>query len=54
MTPYEFYHKMLEIADNLDQEARHAEADNLLCAVLMELGYSTGVEVFHKMEKWYA
>jgi hypothetical protein len=54
MTPYEFYHKMLEIADNLDKEAKHTEADDLLCAVLTELGYGAGVKVFHEMEKWYA
>lgn len=37
-----------------DPEANHAEADDLLCDLLKELGYVDIVEAYEKIEKWYA
>ena len=33
---------------------KHEDADDLMCKTLKSLGYSAGVEIFEKMEKWYA
>ena len=60
MTPEEFKQRMQEIAEKNetqwgpDTEAKHGWADALLCEALRELGYGEGVDVFEKMEKWYA
>lgn len=54
MTPQEFKEKMEEIADILDIEVSHGFADDLMKQVLIELGYEEGVQVFEKMDKWYA
>ena len=40
-------------ADN-DIEQAHILADKLMCETLESLGYSTGVEVFRELPKWYA
>jgi hypothetical protein len=37
-----------------DTEAAHADADDVLCAFLKELGYGKVVEEYHKVRKWYA
>ena len=37
-----------------DPEQAHGTADNLLCALLSELGYDDIVESFSKIEKWYS
>ena len=56
MTPEEFQIKMQEIKNNYggDEEAFHGKADDLLCEVLIELGYKNGVEIFKNSDKWYA
>lgn len=54
MTPEEFKTEMQEIADNYNTEIRHIEADDLMCKLLKELGYSEGVDVFESMYKWYS
>lgn len=54
MTPGQFARRMAEIAKIQDIEARHQEADELLCEALAQLGYAEGVDVFKHMEKWYA
>ena len=56
MTPEEFATRMMEIAadKNDDTEHAHAEADDLLCEALRELGYEEGVDIFEGMTKWYA
>jgi hypothetical protein len=54
MTPAEFYARMQNIADTIsDPEGAHRLADDLLCDVLMQLGYGDGVAVFEDMDKWY-
>lgn len=37
-----------------DREDWHAEADNILCELLDELGYHDFVEAFEEVPKWYA
>lgn len=54
MTPAEFLAKMWAIAAMTDTEERHVEADDLMCALLVRLGYGDGVAVFEDMEKWYS
>jgi len=54
MSPEQFAEKMRKIADGDDREARHIEADNLMCKVLDNLGFGKGVEIFQDMSRWYA
>lgn len=54
MTPAQFRQKMKRIAQLKDIDERHKRADALMVALLDELGYGTGVELFNEMEKWYA
>jgi hypothetical protein len=37
-----------------DTEAAHAEADDILCALLRDLGYGDVVDEYDKVAKWYA
>ncbi len=39
---------------NVDVEVAHVRADDILCGLLIELGYSDVVEEFEKVRKWYA
>ncbi len=41
-------------SDRTDTERGHVEADNILCELLKELGYSDVVEEFEKIDKWYS
>jgi len=61
MTPEEFHAKMLEIFHipegriyHPDSEAAHCAADDLMCNLLSEMGYTAGIQVFIDAEKWYA
>jgi hypothetical protein len=56
LTPEEFANKMKSLYVKLggDQEAFHADADDLMCVLLRSLGYAEGVEIFEKADKWYA
>ena len=54
MTPEVFREQMAVINQKYDIEQGHSEADKLMCAVLESLGYGDGIEIFRKMEKWYA
>lgn len=38
----------------LDQESAHVMADELMCHVLIDLGFGEGVDIFRNMPKWYA
>lgn len=53
MAPEEFKNKMQEIADIMDEEISHPQADDLMCEVLDSLGYGEGISIFVKMPKWY-
>lgn len=39
---------------NTDKEIAHSEADDILCAFLISLGYKDVVSEWEKIEKWYA
>lgn len=56
MTKEEFYHKMLALKERYadDEEIFHGEADDLMCDLLIELGYGQGVKVFLDTPKWYS
>jgi hypothetical protein len=54
MTPDEFKARMEEVLLVGSCEYRHEDADDLMCEVLRSLGYGDGVDIFEKMEKWYA
>lgn len=54
MTPEQFAARMREFARHDDLEARHGNADLLMCRVLRTLGYGEGIEVYVEMGKWYA
>lgn len=46
--------RMMEATENGDSEIAHSNADDILCEMLEELGYSVIVETYHKVSKWYA
>lgn len=58
MTPEEFEAKMKAIfdkeAEGACREDMHYEADELMYNLLIDLGYTKGVEWFKKLPKWYA
>lgn len=37
-----------------DTEGVHSDADKVLCALLIELGYEDVVSAWDKIDKWYA
>lgn len=43
-----------EIAADGDTEVAHCRADDVLCDILLQLGYDKAVAEFIKMAKWYA
>lgn len=59
MTPKEFAEAMQEVRDKLknkslyDEEDAHFEADDIMCGLLRDLGYSDGVDIFENMPKRY-
>ena len=53
MTPEQALNELCHI-DNSDQELAHVEADNILCALLVSLGYSDIVAEYDKIPKWFA
>lgn len=60
-TKEEFYLDMLALKEKLeaksttwDKEDFHLAADDLICNLLIELGYGQGVKVFLDTPKWYA
>jgi hypothetical protein len=55
-TPEQFRDDMQKIREEVggDEEVAHARMDNLLCRVLVELGYRDGVAIFDKQLKWYS
>ena len=39
---------------NMDIEAAHIQADEILCELLRDLGYIDVVDAWEAVEKWYA
>lgn len=54
MTEKDFTERMKNINELTDVEARHREADELLCQALRDLGYKEGLEIYDNMKMWYA
>jgi hypothetical protein len=54
-TPEEFKNKMMDIKERITfQVEAHESADELLCDLLVSLGYDEGVKIFYSIDKWYA
>ena len=56
ITPEEFAKRMQEIGDRYsgDEETSHSMMDDLMCNLLIELGYGEGIDIFDHTSKWYA
>ena len=53
--PDGFADQMRQLADGgYDPEGFHTNADNLLCSLLKNLGYTEGIKIFEMHTKWYA
>ncbi len=50
---FELMTNMINLSKD-DTEACHKGMDDLLCNLLVELGYEDVVQLFRKTEKWYA
>ncbi len=46
--------ELYQLQFNGDVEAAHAQADDILTNLLKELGCNKVVDLFEKIEKWYA
>lgn len=47
--------QMQEVVDNSgDIESDHGKADAILCEFLESLGYKNLVEIYERIDKWYA
>jgi hypothetical protein len=55
MSPTDFATRMqfIQSQSSKDREGAHSDADELLVAVLRELGYGKGCDVYERMVKWY-
>lgn len=54
LTPDEARAMMRKAMENEDQEIAHVHADDVLCGLLLHLGYDDIVDDFNEMPKWYA
>jgi hypothetical protein len=56
LTPEQFRDAMKEIGEKHagDWEVIHSEADNLICALLREMGYEEGLNIYDSWTRWYA
>ena len=46
--------RLRELQLNSDFESAHGEADAVLCALLVKLGYGAVVDEWEKVGRWYA
>jgi hypothetical protein len=46
--------KLRELVNNADTEIAHAEADLILCNILIEYGHEETVNLWKNIDKWYA
>ena len=46
--------KLKDVQQNPDIEAAHGQADDILCQLLISLGYADVVAEYRKVRKWYA
>jgi len=56
ISPEKFKEEMLKIkaSSEKDPEAAHGDADDLMCKVLRQLGYASGIDVFDNRTAWYS
>ena len=54
MTKEEAIVELNKAINNVDTEIAHCDADDILCKLLISLGYSDVVELYNKVDKWYA
>lgn len=56
MTKDDFEDKMMEILERgaAEPEVNHGDADDLLCEMLIDLGYKDIIAIYHRISKWYA
>lgn len=59
MTPRKFADKMADIYEKFinkedDEELAHGSMDDLMCQLLIDLGYEDGIYIFNNTPKWYA
>lgn len=54
MTKEKAIERLRELQADGDQENGHIEADDILCELLVSLGYEDVVKEYHKIGKWYA
>ena len=54
MTKDESIAKLIQCQNNDDIEDCHSDADDILCELLISLGYKEVVEEYEKVEKWFA
>jgi hypothetical protein len=45
---------LLAEVDNKSTESAHENADNALCDLLRALGFDEIVDIYEKVDKWYA
>lgn len=50
----DYISKLKELQTSWDTEVAHGDADDLLCDLLIKLGYKAVVEEYEKIPKWYA
>jgi len=56
ISPRAFANIMERLHDSLahDTETQHYVMDQIICEVLIDLGYEEGVRIFKDTKKWYA
>lgn len=54
ITKEEFIEQLKELQESDDTECAHCEADDILCELLISLGYQDVVDEYYKINKWYA
>jgi hypothetical protein len=52
---FDYVNEMRGIADSpdLDEESAHINADDLMCRLLLQLGFVDVVDEFNRVTKWY-
>lgn len=48
-----YINRLTNEIDNRDIEGAHGEADDILCELLIELGYQKVVDEYNNIPKWY-
>lgn len=46
--------RMQELENSGDIESAHGLADDILCDLLTQLGYTDIIDAYDRVEKWYA